>query len=618
MWVKKIQKACWLIAGIMMMALPSVAQMQIGDNWRMNLNGDVGYNYNGSINQGVSGHSMGFAGDANLTGSYYSPNFVNFNVQPYYDRTQSNSVFGALTNTTGVNANVNLFSGSHFPGSFNYSKGINSTGEFGVPGAGIGLAANGNFQGMALTWSELVPNMPTLTASYGYNDGSSTIFGSQGQNTQTDHDLTLLSTYHVLGFRLAGGYSHRTVHNDFTELLDGSAEPVNTNNRINNYQFSGQHSFPLQGSYGFSWNHSNYGFSHHDSYSDSNSGSSDTLNGNLTFRPMTKLAVAFTASYNDSLLGNIPESVVTNGLVSNDRSLGSFKSVLLGSMATYQILPTLNVQGIVNREQQYFMGRNFEATQYGGNVNYNVQKRFLGSFSVSGGVYDTATQDGNSALGFTGNLNFARKVVGWDIDANVSYSQNVQAVVLLYTTSSFGYVTNVRRRLGNRVFFMAGYSGSHSALTQQPGTTSSSDRWSSTFTYHTYSFNGFYSKSDGAAALTTTGLVSIPIGIPPSVFAPGTVMTYNSKAYGANASSVIMRRLTVSAGYANSQGSTVDPLISVFTSNQLYNVVTQYRLRKIYLNGGYTRLHQSIGTVGTAPVTVTAYFIGISRWFNFF
>src|SRR4051812_50071045 len=111
------------------MALPAAAQLEVGDNWSMNLSGDIGYNYHGNISDGLSGHSMGFAGDANLTGSYYNPNFLNFNVQPYYDRTQSNSVLGALTNTSGVNSNVNLFSGSHFPGSFSYSKGINSVGR---------------------------------------------------------------------------------------------------------------------------------------------------------------------------------------------------------------------------------------------------------------------------------------------------------------------------------------------------------------------------------------------------------------------------------------------------------------------------------------------------------
>jgi hypothetical protein len=79
-----------------------------------------------------------------------------------------------------------------------------------------------------------------------------------------------------------------------------------------------------------------------------------------------------------------------------------------------------------------------------------------------------------------------------------------------------------------------------------------------------------------------------------------------------------MRRLTLSAGYANGSGSTIDPLLSTFSSNQLYNVIFQYRLRKIFLNGGYTQLHQDVGTVGSVPVNVTTYYIGISRWFNFF
>jgi hypothetical protein len=85
-----------------------------------------------------------------------------------------------------------------------------------------------------------------------------------------------------------------------------------------------------------------------------------------------------------------------------------------------------------------------------------------------------------------------------------------------------------------------------------------------------------------------------------------------------NASTVIKRRLTVSGGYAESNGSTVDPFLSTQSSNQLYNAIFQYRLRKIFVNGGYTQLHQSVGLVGTAPVTVMTYYIGISRWFNFF
>lgn len=618
MWARWIYKSWWLLAGIFLMGLPAAAQLEIGDSWRMNLSGDVGYNYHGDINDSISGHSMGFSGDANLTGSYYNPNFLNFNVQPYYDRTQSNSVFGALTDTTGVNANMNLFGGSHFPGSVNYSKGVNSVGEFGIPGAQLGLASHGNFQGLGLTWSELLPNMPSLTASYAINDGSSSIFGAEGQNTQADRVLTLLSTYNFAGFRLSGGYTHRNVHSTFTELLDGATAPVDTHAGNNSYQFTGTHSFPLDGSYSFSWSRTDYDYNYHDGSRTTSSGTSDTVNGVLVFRPQRKLSVSVNTSYNDSLLGNVPETILSNGDVISTLTLGSFRSLLMGASATYQVIPNLDLQAVVNHDRQYFLGRTFEATQFGGSANYNLQHRFLGSFSFGAGVFDTATQEGNSALGFVGNLNFARKIAGWEIDANTSYSQNVQTMILLYTTSSVGYVGNVRRRLGNRIYWMGGFGGSHSALTGQAGSSSSAQRWSSSFTFRSYSINGFYSKADGAAAFTPNGLVPIPTGLPPSLFAPGSIIEYGSKAWGLNASAGVMRRLTISGGYADSKGSTVDPLLSTFTSSQLYNAIFQYRLRKIFVNGGFTRLHQSVGTVGTSPVTVMSYYIGVSRWFNFF
>src|SRR5690349_24747881 len=109
------RKSCWLVAMALLTVLPAVAQLEVGDNWSMSLSGVFGYNYRGILNQGTSGHSMGFNGDANLNGSYYNPNFLFFNVQSYYGRTQSNSAYGALTNSTGVISNVNLFGGSHCP-----------------------------------------------------------------------------------------------------------------------------------------------------------------------------------------------------------------------------------------------------------------------------------------------------------------------------------------------------------------------------------------------------------------------------------------------------------------------------------------------------------------------
>ena len=70
------------------------------------------------------------------------------------------------------------------------------------------------------------------------------------------------------------------------------------------------------------------------------------------------------------------------------------------------------------------------------------------------------------------------------------------------------------------------------------------------FHLSSYSLNGFYSKSDGAAAFTPTGLVPIPNRIAAVAIRAGFDHPVRIKAWGVNASTVVMRRLTLSAGYA--------------------------------------------------------------------
>jgi hypothetical protein len=374
----------------------------------------------------------------------------------------------------------------------------------------------------------------------------------------------------------------------------------------------------MSGSFNAGWSRTNYGYDYRDSYSTTSSGGSDTLTSILAFRPTHKLSLDFSANYNDSLLGNVPEPILNGGTAITTASLGSFRSVLLSSDAYYPVFKDLTVHGNVSHIQQDFLGKSYSSTLYGGSVNYNLNRRFLGSLSFSLGVFDYATQQGNGALGFVGNLNFNRKINNWDISANASYAQNVQTLFAVYTTSNYGWVINTRRRIGGRAYFGAGYGGSHSGLSQVAGTSNSSERVSGSLTWRSYSVNGFYSKSNGEAILTATGLVSVPTNLPPGIFAPDAIMTYNSKAVGGNMSAVLFRRLTVSMGYGDGTGSTIDPAISTFTSTQLYNAIIQYRLRKIYLDGGFTRLRQSVGTAGAVPVSVTSYYIGFSRWFNFF
>jgi len=426
-----------------------------------------------------------------------------------------------------------------------------------------------------------------------------------------------MSTYQVAGFRLAGGYTHRNVDGTFSELLEGVPKPVVSDTATNGFQVNATHSFPMQGSYSVSYSRTSYDYNSHDGNSASGSGASDTLGGNLNFRPTMKLSVGTSASYNDSLLGSLPEQIGSGGGTAIV-NLGKFRSFQVGSDANYQLLHNLFLHATVNHVEQRFLGQSYGATQFGASAYYNFDHSLLKGLSFNMAAVDSATKEGNTALGFVGNLNYNRKFNGWDVDANLSYSQNVETLLIVATSSSYGWVTNLRRRVGNRSYFMAGYSASHSGFNTISDSMNSAQRVSSTFTWGRYSANGFYSTSHGRAALTATGLVPLPTGLPPSALPPGTALVFDSKAYGFNGGASPMRRLTLSAGYAQSRGDTIDPLASTFTKNSLVNVIGQYRLRKIYVRGGYTHLNQSVGTPGTTPVSVTTYYIGISRWFNFF
>lgn len=618
----KIRRWCYRLVATLLIALPAMAQLTIGPNLRMNLNGNIGYTYSGDINQGASAHGMGITGNAFLNGSYYNPNFLSFNVSPFYNRDQTNNVYGSLTNTTGVSSNVNLFSGSHFPGSISYNKMYNGISAFGVPGSDLGLAQHTNTQGLNFGWSALIPGLPTLSVTYGINDTTNSIIDETGSDTDSSKILNILSNYRWDGFTMTGQFTHRNDNAKFAEFLQGTATtpelPVTSLSSSNSYGATVQHPLPFTGSFGLSYNRLAYSYNYEDSYSERNSGNSSTLNGNAAFHPTDKLGVAFNASYNDSLLGSVPQQLLNAGTPVDVTTANSFHSELVGSDVFYQVLKNLGVHADVQHQRQSFLGQTYSATQFGGSANFNYDHSILKGLSFGVGVVDTAQQEYNTGIGFVGNLNYNRKFYGWTVGGNFSYSQNTETALLIYTTSSYSYLASLNRRIGEGKYFMLGYSGSHSGITANSGTTSSADRIWAGFFFRGNALNVYYNNSNGLAILSANGLVPVPTTLPTQVFAPGSFTSYMSKGWGASMAVNPMKRLTVSAAWAKSEGSTIDPTLSIFTNNQLYNAIMQYRLRKIFVNGGFTRLQQSVTTTVGAPLVVTSYYIGFSRWFNFF
>src|SRR5262249_30997639 len=123
-----------LLAGMLLSALPVVAQMKLGETTN-SANGTISTGYSATYgNMTDSTHGWTIGGVANLSGSYYSPNFLSYNISPYLNQSRANSNFQSISNASGVNATANIFAGSHFPGSVNYSDAYNSEGNYAVPG----------------------------------------------------------------------------------------------------------------------------------------------------------------------------------------------------------------------------------------------------------------------------------------------------------------------------------------------------------------------------------------------------------------------------------------------------------------------------------------------------
>ena len=157
------------------------AQVSQGEA-RMNLNGTVSAGYNDDYsNFAASDHSIVFGGTADLFGSYYNPNFLSFDIQPFYNQSRDNSNFQSITASSGVNASAKFFGGSHYPGSVSYSTSFNSSGNFDVPGL-ANYTTHGNNDVLAVTWGVHRKDFPTLNFSFSdaNNDYSFTASNAQG------------------------------------------------------------------------------------------------------------------------------------------------------------------------------------------------------------------------------------------------------------------------------------------------------------------------------------------------------------------------------------------------------------------------------------------------------
>jgi len=606
-------RVAWLVqAVLLLLAWPVAAQVKIGD-FSTNLNGTVSKGYTADFgNLTSSDHNWAVGGVANLSGSFYNPNFLSYNASIYLNQSRANSNFQSISNASGVNVDSTLFGGSHFPGSISYSKAYNAEGNYAVPGL-ANYVTHGNSDTLGINWSENLPDAPSFSAGFQLGSSRYSVYGTNDNGNNFFHSLNLHSAYALAGFNMGAYFSSGGGHSQIPQVVTGQ-QTTETHSDATSYGFNISHLLPLKGSASASINRSDFNNNYLGS---SNSGTIDTINSMAAVHPTGKLSLTASANYSDNLSGQLIQTIAAGGgVVSGLNSNQSSNSLDLMGIATYTLLTNLQTSAYVERRTQLFLGENYGVTSYGGNATYS-HILFDGNFNASlNAAENSPDQTGEDTLSFSTNENYSSQILGWRVTGSFGYAQNVQTLLVTYMNSFYNYSGNANRRWG-RFNMSLGAGASRTALTQQAGTASSSQVYYASVGYTPLlTATGSYTKASGQALATGSGLIPVPV--PSPVLPSSEVSLYGGDGYSFALSSTPVKNLILSASYAKSISNTTNAGVASNNEYDQYNSLIQYQVRKLSFNSGYSRLQQGFSGSGSPPEIVSSFYIGVSRWFNFF
>ena len=601
-----------LPAGLLLLTVPLAAQLKLGE-FSNSGNGTVSSGYTADFgNQIASDHNWNVGGTANFNGSFYNPNFLNYAISTYLNQSRANSDYQSIADSSGVSFSSNIFGGSKFPGAISYSKGYNTSGNYGIPGVSS-YVTHGNNDDFGVSWSLNLPRKPSLSVGYQRGNDDYSVYGANDQGNSTFHSFNLRSSYLFEGFDTTAFYSKGGSSSLIPQIISGTAGSQ-VQSDSDGYGVGISHKLPLEGDVSANFNRSSWNTSYE---GQSSVGTVDIADMFASVRPTEKISVSGSLVYSDNLAGQLIEAVVSQG-AAVPTGLGNQTSYSFDSEATASYTPAQYLQTtiFVERRAQLYDSQTYSENSYGGSITFAHKLRggnFTASVTLSG---NTAAQSGEDSLGFATTEHYSDELDGWHIDASFNYAQNMQTLLVTYLNSSYNFSGNVRRRF-DKLTFSAGGGGSKTALTDQPGTTSSSQEYNASLGFGSLiSANASYSKSSGLALATGAGLITAPV--PPSSLPSDAFTLYGGTSYAGALSSSPIRGLTMSAGYSRSNSATANSGISTTNQNQQYNALIQYQVRKMGFTTGYARLEQGFGGSAGAPEILSSYYAGITRWFNFF
>jgi hypothetical protein len=606
-------RVAWFVqAWLLLLAWPVAAQVRLGE-LSTSLSGTIAPGYSADYgNMTGSDHSWALGGAATLSGSFHDPNFLSFNVGLYLNQSRANSNFQSISNASGVNVTSTVFGGSRFPGAISYSKDYNSEGNYAVPGL-ANYVTHGNSDTFGINWSENIPDAPSFSAGFQMGSSQYSVYGMNDQGKNAFHSLNLHSAYSLAGFNMGAYFSSGGGHS-LIPLVVAGQQTTETHSDNSGYGFNVTHLLPLKGSVSAGINRSSW---NSDYLGSSSSGTIDTINSLAAVHPTGKLSLSASANYSDNLSGQLIQSVVAaGGVVPEFNTNETSNSLDLMGVASYTPVSNLQTSAYIERRTQNFLGETYGVRSLGGSATY-AHTLFDGNFNTALNVTEnTADKTGENTLGFSTTENYSSQILGWKVSGSFGYAQNLQTLLVTYMNSFYNYSGNARRRWG-KFSVSAGAGAARTALTQQAGTANSSVSYNASMGYGMWlTADGSYSKANGQALATGAGLVPVPV--PSPILPSDLVSLFGGDSYSFGLSSTPVKRLILAAAYSKSTSNTSSGTIASANQNDQFNVLIQYQFRKLNFNSGYARLEQGFSGSGMPPEVISSFYIGVSRWFNFF
>ena len=596
---RSISNALFGFAGALLLALPLGAQIQIGE-FNTNLNGTMGVGYNDVWGSDISSsHSLNLNGNGTLSGFYYNPNFINFNLSPYYNQSSQNSESRSLFNSTGVEFSSGIFGGSHFPGSITFAKSWNSEGNFGIPGV-PNYTTRGDGQGFGIGWGAFFQGFPSLSANFNTGSSEYSVLGADQNGNNGYHNFNLRSNYSIAGFNMSAGYNIGSSHSEIPQIFgNDTIESITSDNH--SWFASASHVLPMHGSASATFARS---YVNSDYLGYSFNGTIDTLNAFAGITPTQKLSLSLAMGYTDNLAGSLYQSIIPASGSASQGATGAQSSgtagqptqsggvfqqteqtsnaLYISGYGAYALARNLQLNFDAQRRQQSYLGKTYGADTFGGGATY-TRELLGGSMNAAVNFADnTSDQSIGNALSFTTNFGYNRTFGDWGVRGDVSYAQNVQTFLLTYMNSFYVYSANVRHRFG-RIIWTASASGSHSAIVNQPNTGNGGRSYSTSLGARRLTFAASYAKTNGYGLLGGNG-ITLPPNLPPGEIPPEWLLLYGGSGYAFSLGTSPIRHLTLSASFSRSDSNTVSGLIFSANHNEQVFINGNYQFRKLTFN----------------------------------